>query len=179
MKDVRANYKPLEFLKVAPCLGPKAMARFEELVTGKEVFEIGSGGSTLWLSQRVTKLVSLEDDNDWFVVVKARLAELGTVVDTRLVVTTELHNSIEGMWDVIFVDPLINLSRKLCILSAREHVKPGGWMVADDAHFRDVVKGLAILREDGWEVEVLKDRKMHPVKKVMVKTSCAFCRKPL
>lgn len=179
MTDVRDKYKPTGFLEAAPCLGPKATARFEELVTSKEVFEIGSGGSTLWLSQRVARLESLEDDKDWFDLVKVRLAEIGTIADTRLVVTPELHNSIIDMWDVIFVDPLINLSRGLCIQSAKEHVKPGGWLVADDAHFKAVAVELAALREDGWEVEVLKDRKIHPVKKVSVKTSCAFCRKPL
>ena len=60
MADIRAGYKPTEFLKALPLLAPKAQAFFEELITDKEVFEIGGGGSTLWLSQRVAKLVSLE-----------------------------------------------------------------------------------------------------------------------
>jgi len=179
MTDVRDKYKPLEFLEAEPLLGLKAMMLFEELVTDKEVFEIGSGGSTLWLSQRAAKLVSLEDDEDWFNLVRKRLADLGTIADIHLVVTTELHNSIKGMWDVIFIDPLINLTRRLCMVSAMNHVKPGGWMVADDAHFKAVAKGLIVLREAGWEVEIIKERKIHIVKKVSVKTSCAFCRKPL
>ena len=179
MTDIRAKYKPTGFLEAEPCLAPAAKARFDALVTGKEVFEIGSGGSTLWLSQRVAKLVSLEDDNDWLVVVNARLAELGTVADIRLVTTDEMHNSIEGMWDVIFVDPLINSTRNLCILSAREHVKPGGWMVADDYDFPFVARAVRILRNAGWGVKVLVGTKIHPVKKAVVKTECAFCRKPL
>ena len=179
MASIRDKYKPTGFLKAAPCLSPKATAFFEEIATGKDVFEVGSGGSTLWLSQRAARVVSLEDDNDWVVVVNARLAELGTVADIRLVATDELHGSIEGMWDVIFVDPLINAMRRLCILSAREHVKPGGWLVADDYNFPDVVKAVTVLRDEAWGVKVLSGTKIHPVKKVAVKTACAFCRKPL
>ena len=179
MKDIRAKYKPHGFLEAEPCLAPEAKAFFQEIATGKEVFEIGSGGSTLWLSQRVAKLVSLEDDNDWLVVVSVRLEELGTMADTRLVATDELHNSIDGTWDVIFVDPLINITRKRCILSAREHVKPGGWMVVDDYDFPVVARTVRVLRDAGWAVKVLSGTKIHPAKKVEVKTACAFCRKPV
>ena len=174
----RLSYKPIYPVEPIPCLSPEAISALEEIVVGKEVLEIGSGGSTLWLAQRVSKLVSLEDDADWYHVVARRIDELDLEADLRLVSTNNIHTSISGIWDVIFVDPLIQLQRKLSIIASMGHVKGGGWLVADDYDFPMVAQGVDVMRSAGWDVRIITGEKLHPVRKVLVSTSAAFCRKP-
>ncbi|MCQ8118230.1 hypothetical protein [Methylomonas rosea] len=53
------------------------------------VFEYGSGGSTLFFSQRVKELVSVEHDRNWYQVVKEMLANRGCInINYKLVIPT-------------------------------------------------------------------------------------------
>lgn len=173
-------YKPTGPIPAEPCLTTEAASKMQPLVTGKEVFEFGSGGSTLWLAKLASKVQSIEDDLDWYVAVHEQLIELDALdrVSISLVKTDEIHNTIYGQWDVVFVDPRKQIERKLSILGSIDHVKPGGWMVVDDYNFPMVAEGVGSLKELGWEIEVLAGKKMSPVRDLMVNTSTAFCRKP-
>lgn len=175
----KPSYKPIYPVEPIPCLAEEAILALRELVTGKEVLELGSGGSTLWLAQRASKVTSIENDPDWFAVVKSKLVELGLDAEVKLVKTEDIHNSVKGQWDVIFVDPLKQIERKLSIIAAIDHVRPGGYIVADDYNFPMVAEGVNVLRNAGWEVHTMAGKKLHPVRRVQVNTSIAFCRKPM
>lgn len=112
------------------------------------VFEYGSGGSTLFLSARVSAVVSVEDDAAWLALVKARLAELGRQnVELRhrafdFKQPRDFHSSAYvaavregGPWDIIVVDgqDWTFRERPVCFAAAQECVASGGVIVVDDS----------------------------------------------
>ena len=177
----RSKYKPSGEIKPYPVLTEAATILLEALAWDAEVFEFGSGGSTLWFAGFVRKLVSIEDDKDWYAVITEALSALGsTNTDLRFAPTKILPDAITemGMYDVVFVDCLTQNERRRSVILGAKHVKPGGWLVADDYTFPLTHKAVEGLRAKGWDVTVVTGVKIHPVRKVLVQTATAFCRKP-
>ena len=172
-------HKPTEIADM-PLLTTAATLLFESVVTGAEVFEFGSGGSTLWLAARAAWLLSSEDDTRWHAAVTEALLDRGFPgVVVKLTQPGRISDAIdgEGLWDVVFVDCFINTDRRRAIRKAAPHVKPGGWLVADDYDFPKVKKSVEELRAAGWDVAVVAGVKMHPNRHVPVTTATAFCRR--
>jgi len=163
-------------IKARPVLTVAATILLKEIAHGKDVFEFGSGGSTLWFSKFVKSLISVEDDKGFYEEVLAHLTECKNV---RLVFaeTKVLPDVItnEGLFDVVFVDCMPQNERRRSVILGAQHVKPGGWLVADDYNFPMTNKEVEILRSNGWDVAIVSGIKMHPLKNVPVKTSTAFC----
>jgi len=147
------------------------------LVVDRAVFEIGAGGSTIYLAQRAARVVSVEDDPDWYAAVRERLDELGLDADMRLVKTQDIASALDdaGMWDVVFVDCRDQAQRALVMSKAAAHTVPGGWLVADDYDFPKVRAAVDKLSQREWDIAILSGRKLHPVKRKIVETQTAFC----
>jgi hypothetical protein len=114
------------------------------------VYEYGSGGSTLWFSARVARVVSIENDPAWYdrVAVSLRL-KCRTNVDLRLVATD--LTSVEGFLasdypgalppeaaDIVVIDGSETEGthgklRPICFRVAEDHVKTGGMIIVDDS----------------------------------------------
>jgi len=177
----RSNYKPNDEITPLPVLTEAATILMKAITKQKDVFEFGSGGSTLWMSKFVKSLVSIEDDHDWYDALSEVLKETSDGrAQVRFARTKNLPNAIKGTgpWDVVFVDCLKQHSRRLSILLGAPYVKPGGWLIADDYNFPMTKAEVDKLRVAGWDVGIVGGVKMHPIRKVPVKTTTAFCKKP-
>jgi len=173
-------HKPGVIARV-PLLTEAATLLFEWLVLGAEVWEFGAGGSTLWLAERAARLESVEDNAAWHAAVTKALLDAGHAsVQVHLTTTADLPAAIDGtgLWDVVWVDCFTNRERARSIRSGAPHVKPGGWLVADDYDFPQVRKAIEGLRAAGWDVAIVAGVKLHPNRHVPVTTATAFCRKP-
>ena len=175
----REKRKPRGAVMATPCLSAVAASFLKYLCTDVRVFEFGSGGSTLWLASIAAHLTSIEDDLDWYKVVATGLSAQGTPIELRFVPTADMAAAIdrERSLDVVFVDCLINAERKRCILSSLDHIRPGGWLVADDFDFPIVAKTIATLTEPAWSTGIMHGHKIHPLSGKRVSTATAFCRK--
>ena len=174
--DSRAKRKPKGEIEAKPIL-PEGVAVFLKLLcTGASVFEFGGGGSTLWLSQFVTSLITIEDDADWVAALLAKLPGCAPVA-IRHAPTAEMAAMIDAEHDldVVFVDCLI--SRKSCILRSLNHIKPGGWLVADDYNFPVVRRTIDGLPSSMWSTVIVRGKKVHPLSGKIVTTETAFCHK--
>tara|TARA_R110000787_G_scaffold32139_4_gene85028 strand:+ start:29 stop:757 length:729 start_codon:yes stop_codon:yes gene_type:complete len=98
------------------------------------VVEFGSGQSTLWLAQRVGRLLAIEDNPAWHERVKQNIARMG--LDN---VTLELRNAADypdvsaipdGSVDFCVID---GLDRGRCAAAILPKIKPGGWIYLDNA----------------------------------------------
>jgi predicted O-methyltransferase YrrM len=163
-----------------PCLTEEATNRLRLISAGKRVFEFGSGGSTKWFAQFADKVVSIEDHEGWFELVKRETKNVSNV-DIRLFDSEQMYSAIKntGKWDVVFVDCNPQRQRAESIIESIRHVKVGGWLVADDYTFPRVaaaIDGHVASRED-FMVEIVSGVKMHPVKNRPVNTATAFCRR--
>jgi SAM-dependent methyltransferase len=111
-------------------------------------FEWGSGRSTLWLARRVSHLVSIEDNPEWYGKVRERLSneDLLKSVDYRLIGCGDCNDQSEPEphpygdvigafpdrhFDFIIVDGNIRLP---CMRRALAKLKPGGLLALDNAN---------------------------------------------
>lgn len=175
----RKMRKPKGIIQSKPILSKAATLLLRTLCVDAEVFEFGSGGSTLWLAGFTKRLISIEDDSDWHRVIMAELLKQGMMADVRFVPTAKLPDAIDdsGEWDVVFVDCLTSLERKRSITKGATHVKPGGWLVADDYNFTVVAEAVDELKHSGWDVAIVSGIKMHPIRHILVSAVTAFCQK--
>jgi len=140
-------------------------------------FEYGAGGSTIFVARRVKSLVSIEHDPDWYELVSRALRERGiSNCDLRLVPAeprpstksvgygptsyTSRNPSAEGYsfeayvrtidaWpdrslDFVIVDGYARFSS---VARAIPKVKPGGYLLFDDADLRKYREAVAFLDE--------------------------------
>ena len=175
----RSKRKPKGEIEAKPVLPEGAAVFLKFLCTEARVFEFGSGGSTLWLSGFIKDLLSIEDDPDWYAAVRAGLSKQGGSDAVWLVPEGEMAAAIDntGEWDVVFVDCLINKTRRECILRSLNHVKPGGWLVADDYNFPVVKRTIDGLPSSMWSTVIMRGKKAHPLSEKIVTTETAFCHK--
>jgi len=172
--------KPPSQINPFPLLTHCATLMLGVLCQDAEVFEFGAGGSTLWLASRAKRLVSIEHDADWYAVIAQELGDEQPHVSLRLVELPQLAHAISKTrkkWDVVFVD-CNSHHREQAIKNSAAHVKPGGWLVADDFRFPGVKRAVNALRAAHWSIEIMAGVKLHPLRKVPVDTAIAFCRKP-
>lgn len=170
--------KPHGPLSPKPVLGWVATQLLAVLARDATVFEFGSGGSTLWLAQRATSVISIEHDRRWLQAVMAGLARYELHADVRLVEKSGLAQAIdnEGQFDLVFVD-CFGPQRGHAILKGAQHVMKGGWLVADDYDFPRVESAIKQLQGLKWDVTLVSGRKIHSMRGVPVKTVAAFCRR--
>jgi hypothetical protein len=111
-----------------------------------KVFEFGTGGSTLFFSQRCRSVKCVEDDSSWFQKVSTRVKETGSKnVDIRLCPfdfrnpsdfeRSDYLRALDQEFDLIVVDGqdwTFN-ERPICFSRAEEFVCKGGAIVVDDS----------------------------------------------
>ncbi len=118
------------------------------IASAANVFEFGSGGSTLFFARRAARVTAVEDHADWAAKVRKRLERDGiSNVDLRPIPfdfvsgsafeESSYLNSLPTTptYDLIVVDGQDNQSRyrPVCFARAEKSIKPGGMIVLDDA----------------------------------------------
>jgi SAM-dependent methyltransferase len=117
------------------------------LRTHMDVFEYGSGGSTLFYAKRARSVLAIEDNVEWYERVTARVKERGfSNVEVQLhpfdfknPVGFERSSYLLAMpdrkFDIIVVDGSEEWTqvRPTCFQLAERHVNPGGIIVLDDS----------------------------------------------
>ena len=110
-----------------PWLHPQAIAYFEGILCPEwNVLEHGAGGSTIWLSERVKQVNSIEHNLDW----QLKVRELCHANVTML---NQIPAQPELIYDLFYIDGKRD-ERGPCILVAEKFVKPGGWVVLDNSN---------------------------------------------
>ena len=128
-----------------PWLTPDSIFFLDNWLSDKDVgFEWGSGRSTIWFSERVLKLVSVEHDLEWYEKIKTEIKKLSGEDQLKIDYKyfdirddpgkTQYVNSINKisgeLFDFVLVDGRI---RDLCSLNVVEKIKKGGIIILDNA----------------------------------------------
>jgi len=123
-----APSKPAD-LKPVPWLSQNATSYFETVLSpNMEVLEFGSGGSTLWLSERVKYVTSVENDYQWMKEVKAQAG------NNVLMLMDLSYISRKRQFDMVFIDGEPVGLRADWIQAAPFLVCKDGWVVLDNAN---------------------------------------------
>lgn len=115
-----------EEMEAYPWLHPTAVEYLGELLRPNwRVLEHGAGGSTLWFADRAAKVVSIEHTLQWREEVR-RVAPANVTLLESLPEAGQIYNLflIDGEREM----------RGRCINAAPLLVKPGGWVVLDNAN---------------------------------------------
>ena len=110
------------------------------LKSGDCGLEFGAGRSTLWFSSRVSRLTSIESDENWYEKVKLALATRGFLnIDLRLASTPDIClASVEDMpaesVDFVLVDGIVRV-RDRCALLSLPKLKNNGILIIDNVNW--------------------------------------------
>ena len=119
-------------VKPIPWMHPAAVCYLESLLRPDwHVLEHGSGGSTLWLAERVAHVTSVEDRMEWYQYI-AHHNERGNI---------DMYYSPDGCKiphiekvDLLLIDGHPAEARAHWLLYARRITKPGGVVVLDNSN---------------------------------------------
>lgn len=119
-----------------------------------KVFEYGSGGSTIFFSQRAASVYSVEDNAEWYQRVTTRLKEKGVQNAELKLCPFDFKNPAgfenseylkalpDQKFDIIVIDGSEEWKqvRPICFKKAEKHVNPGGIIVVDDSWRYDTIR---------------------------------------
>jgi hypothetical protein len=115
-----------------PWLSFSAISYLEPLITGKRVFEFGSGMSTLWFAERCSEVVAVESDKDWHRIVTAQLEGVSNVKVIHAPSTEKYLGALLAAGDYFDLILIDGLYRSECLDLAKARLKPEGIVVVDD-----------------------------------------------
>jgi predicted O-methyltransferase YrrM len=127
--------KPEE-LEAIPWLAPKVVQYLENLIKPDwEIIEHGSGGSTLWFAQRAKCVTAYERDPDWLIEIQKRAPG-----NTQVLGVMGHFVPLAYLCDLLLIDGEPVGVRADWIRAAPELVRPGGWVVLDNANRPEYAK---------------------------------------
>ncbi len=115
-----------------------------------DVFEFGSGNSSLWFSKRVNTVTAIEHDENWFKKMTASLPKNVKIIlskDESAVYSGELKK-LDYKFDIITVDAN---HRNECLFVAPERLKEKGVIILDDSEREEYLPGINFLLENGFK----------------------------
>lgn len=154
-----------------PWLAFSAVDYLKGLVSGRRVFEFGSGMSTLWFADRCKEVVSVESNAGWHRSVTQQTRGMHNV---RLVLAESKECYLRALedttdkFDLILVD---GLYRAECVGMARSHLSQNGILVVDNT---DTVHELAVQIEELFGDSEIKTFRgwvpgnLHPIETTIV-----------
>lgn len=136
-QPVDANIQPI------PWYTYPALEYIKQLdFSNKQVFEYGSGNSTIFWSTIAKKVISIENNSEWYEKVVSRVdrnTEIKLIVNNTLYVQEILSH---GNFDIIVVDGSCRLE---CAQAAINRLNPGGMIILDNSDWH--IKTAKFLRE--------------------------------
>lgn len=109
------------------------------LPPGAKGFEFGGGMSTLWYEERCSQIHTVEDNSEWYGVLRQRATRANLIYVKGDEYLRYIHKFDDHFFDLIVIDG--NADRWLCFQHAQPHLKPGGLMVVDDTDKGQVEQG--------------------------------------
>ena len=143
-KPINQEAKPI------PCYTYPAIEFIENKIDSDfRIFEYGSGNSSLWWSERVTQVISIESDANWFGYIKENMpsnVELYLIEDD-LKYASAINQYEDHSFDVIIVD---GSNRNQCAEFAISKVKNQGFIIFDNTDDHRHAPGVEKLQASGF-----------------------------
>ncbi len=121
------------------------------LIKPMKVFEYGSGNSTLWFSQRVKQVVSVENDADYYKQMYKVFDLMGNISHKLLVESDKYSSEIlnyENEFDIVIID---GRERVKCTLNSIKALKPDGIIIFDNSERQQYKRAYDYLKDSGFK----------------------------
>ena len=105
----------------------------ERLNNSMDIFEYGSGNSTLWYAIRVNSIISVEHDRAWFDKIKKNMPKNSNIYYQELEyggLYSQFSSQLDRKFSMVIVD---GRDRVCCIKNAINSIKDDGVIVLDDS----------------------------------------------
>lgn len=115
----------------------------------KTVFEYGAGQSTLFWAAAAKRVVSVEEDEQWYGTLASRLpANCELILETDLATYPHVITRYRHGFDIIVVDGAARGRTRLkCSRAALSYLRPGGFIILDNSDW--LPESSRVLRESG------------------------------
>lgn len=116
-----------------------------------EVFEFGSGNSTLWYADKVKSVISVEHDYEWFSKIKESMPINVNIIYKELLYGgkySNVVNSLDNKFDIIIVD---GRDRINCMKNSIDAIKDDGIIVLDDSDRESYQEGINYLLDNDFK----------------------------
>jgi len=119
----------------------------DRLSNGLVVFEFGTGNSTLFFAERVTRVVAVEHNKEWYEKIKKQIPNNVILSHISL---KEYPNSVRHFknLDIIIVD---GEKRIDCIYNSVDALSSSGVLILDDSERKEYKKGIDHLINAGFK----------------------------
>ena len=114
------------------------------------IFEYGLGNSTLFYSDKVKKVTSVEHEKSWYDSFKNKVNNNSTIyyefLEKKGYEKAPMRSN--SFFDIIIID---GRKRVKCIKESINYLKEDGVIVLDDAHRSEYIEGVKFLEESGYK----------------------------
>jgi hypothetical protein len=114
------------------------------------VFEYGSGGSTIWWSNRVREVISVEHDRDWFEKLREMIGSRARISHIDLEYGGAYAKEIQkyrSRFDVVVVD---GRDRVNCLKNCLSALTPSGVVILDNSERPEYTAGIVFMKANGF-----------------------------
>lgn len=134
-----------------PWMNYSIIRMFEQRLTkDMRIFEYGSGYSTLFFSDHVLQVCSVEHDKSWYKTMSNRVPSNATIIHKELsdveAYCGSVHN-FEGTFDVIVID---GRERVKSVISCIAKLSPRGIVILDDSERERYAYAFEFMKELGF-----------------------------
>ncbi len=116
------------------------------------IFEYGSGNSTLWLSTRSRKLISIEHDASWYQKMQASIVGQGIISYQHIPLASGQYEKeilrYPGQIDILFID---GRNRVACCTNGIPALSKRGVILFDNSERHDYTAAMNMLKEQGFK----------------------------
>ena len=123
----------------------------ERLSKKMEIFEFGSGNSTLWYAEKVMHVASIEHDEKWYKKIKKMIPDNVEIYFQRLVYSEDYFNfpnAIGKKFDIIIID---GRNRVNCMKNSIHSLKDNGIIILDDSEREQYQQGINYLIQNEFK----------------------------
>jgi len=115
------------------------------------VFEYGSGNSTIWYAQKVSSIIAIDHNKEWYEKVKEILPQNAEVLlssDTDANMYSNEISKLGNKYNIIIVDGIF---RNESLAASLDYLKDDGVVVFDDTERDDYNVSFKLLKEKGFK----------------------------
>ena len=115
------------------------------------IFEYGSGNSTIWYSKRVESIVAVENDKNWFEIVKTGLPENANIIYRDLSYSGDYCREVLNQKEQFHIIIIDGRDRVNSVKNSLEKLTSGGVIILDNSELVQYTEAMEFMQKKGFK----------------------------